>query len=168
MFQSRPIHQSVLSLLLGAFMFSQWNLEHSFSSIFLQFSAFCLHHSLVLPFPFSAVVNHISHFPVSLMSFCPSQPLSTLLLFTLFWILNLSLSLYFLLHHLSSLTLLPFSFYVRALILSPVLTRGILLILGNPPPPLQNKKKNIDVLATAGIRWALYLSWACKWAHWAK
>lgn len=85
MFQSAPPIRPLSAF--GAFIPSRWNLLPSRFSIFLSFSA--LSPSLfTATFSFSAAVNHISYFPVSLLSLCPFVPLFTLLLFSLCWILN--------------------------------------------------------------------------------
>lgn len=73
MFQSAPPIRPLSAF--GAFIPSRWNLLPSRFSIFLSFSAFCLHHSLLLHFPFQLLLTifHTSQFLCCLFAhLCPS------------------------------------------------------------------------------------------------
>lgn len=92
------------------YLCSQWNLLHSCLSIFLQFPAFPLHYSLDLSSRLQLLLAPSAIFSVSLSSFPPFQPLSSLLLFNLSWKLQSIFPPVFLLHHFCPLTPLSLSF----------------------------------------------------------
>lgn len=128
MFQSAPPIRPLSAF--GAFIPSRWNLLPSRFSIFLSFSAFCLHHSLLLHFPFQLLLTifHTSQFLCCLFAhLCPS--LHCFCSVCAGYSIHRSCCLFA--HNLLSPLLL--SFYVRALILTLVHTRGMLLMLVTPP-----------------------------------